>query len=492
MHEFVLRFQVLPGLRAALTRELQRQGGRRTRLQAKYFDTPDGLLSGHALSLRLCREGRRWIQSLKAGGKNAAHRIEHEVPLRVPAGTDPALDLGRHDGTRAGELLRRLLNDASEAVLVERFASEVTRLSVRLQRPGATVEAALDIGVLRAGDREAPVCELELELIEGDLGQVFELAAEWRARGGLWLDTRSKARRGANLAEGRDFGPPVKSSPPVLTNDMSGHAMVLAAVSAAQHQVLGNASEVGAGSRDEEHVHQLRVGLRRLRTALRELGPLAHGADPAWEGRLAAAFARLGAIRDDDTVANAVRPMLERAHAPRLRWTPRTSDADAVGIVRDEAFQDAMLALLRWTLADQAPIEHGATPADARTQVEQRLSALHRQLATGGRRFPELPTEEQHRVRKRLKRLRYLSELVSAWWPEKAVRRYLKRLAPAQDALGHYNDIIVATERFLADAQVDPSSYFAAGYLRAQQQHTATAVQGVLKEAKRILPFWKA
>ena len=491
MHELELKFQVLPELRTALSQELQRLGGRRTRLQARYFDTPEGLLGSHALSLRLRREGRRWMQTLKGAGKNAVHRLEHDVPLRVPAGTEPALAPARHDGTPAGELLQRVLAEAPGPVLVERFATEITRLSVRLQRSGATVEVALDIGVLRAGDRQLPVCELELELIEGDLGQLFELAAEWRARGGLWLDTRPKARRGADLAEGRDHGPPMESSPPVLTSDMSGHAVVLAAVSAAQHQVLGNASEVGAGSRAEEHLHQLRVGLRRLRTALRELGPLAHGADPAWEEALADAFARLGAIRDDDTVAQALRPMLEQAHAPRLRWTPRAGDADAAAIVRGEAFQDAMLALLRWSLGDPAPGEHGAPPAQARTHVEQRLSALHRQLAKGGRRFTELPTEEQHRVRKRLKRLRYLSELVSTWYPEKAVRRYLKRLAPAQDALGHYNDIVVATERFLADAQVDRGSYFAAGYLRAQERPTAAAVQVVLKRAKRARPFWK-
>lgn len=79
----------------------------------------------------------------------------------------------------------------------------------------------------------------------------------------------------------RRFGPPVKARPPVLTHDMSGHAVAQAAVCAALDKVLGNASEVGAGSGDEEHVHQLRIGLRRLRTALRELGPLAEGADPA-------------------------------------------------------------------------------------------------------------------------------------------------------------------------------------------------------------------
>lgn len=492
MHELELKFQVPPELRAALTRELQRHGGRRTHLLARYFDTPEGLLGAHAISLRVRHEGRRWVQTLKAAGKNAVHRLEHEVVLRVPAGTEPALGLARHDGTPAGDLLRSVLKGMPETALVERFATDMTRLAARLNTPGATIEAALDIGAVRAGDREAPVCELELELVEGDIAALFELAAAWRTHGGLWLDTRSKARRGADQAEGRDHGPPVNARPPVLTSDMSGHAVVVAAVNAALDQVLANASEVGAGSDDEEHVHQLRVGLRRLRTALRELGPLAQGVDPAWEERLADTFGRLGAIRDDDTVANAVRPLLERANAPRLRWTPRTGNADAASIVRDDAFQDTMLALLRWTLADPPANAPGTSAAEARAHVEQRLSALHRQVAKGGRRFPDLPTEEQHRVRKRLKRLRYVSELVSSWWPDKAVRRYLKRLAPAQDALGHHNDVVVATDCFLADAQAEPSAYFAAGYLRAQQEQTATEAHVALMNIKQARRFWKS
>ena len=491
MHELELKFQVPPELRRSLAQELQRHGGRRTRLLARYFDTPEGLLGAHAVSLRLRREGRRWVQTLKAAGKNAVHRLEHEVVLRVPAGTEPALDLARHDGTPAGELLRQLLKDAAEPALVEHFATDITRLAARLHPPGATVEAALDIGVLRAGDQETPVCELELERIDGDVGALFALAAGWRAHGGLWLDTRSKARRGADLVQRRRFGPPVKArAAPVLTHDMSGHAVAQAAVSAALDQVLGNASEVGAGSDDEEHVHQLRIGLRRLRTALRELGPLAEGVEPAWEERLAHAFGRLGALRDDDAVANAVRPLLEQAHAPRLRWTPRPGPADAAAIVREDAFQDTLLALLRWTLDDAAAPAPGVSAADARAHAEKRLSRLHRQVGQAGRRFPDLPTEQQHRVRKRLKRLRYLAELVCTWWPGKPVRRYLKRLAPAQDALGHHNDVIVATERFMADAQVDPSSYFAAGYLRARQAQTATDAGAVLMKIWQTRPFW--
>ena len=476
MHELELKFQVPASLRPSLEQELRCHGGRRTRLLARYFDTPDGLLGRQLLSLRLRREGRRWVQTLKAAGRNAVHRLEHEVVLRVAAGSEPALDIARHDGTPAGERLRQVLADAGAPPVVERFTTDIHRLAARLPAGDGIVEAALDVGAIRAGDRALPVCEVELEHVEGDRAAIFELARGWRAHGGLWLDTRSKAQRGGIQADGREFGLPVKARLPVLTSDMSGHALTRAAVSATLDQVLGNVSEIGAGSADvAEHVHQLRVGLRRLRTALRELGPLTDGIDPAWEPRLAESFGQLGAIRDDETVAAAVRPLLEQAGAPRLAWQPASAGADAAAIVRDAHFQDTLLSLLRWSLEDETAGPVQRTADDTRAHVRQRLSSLHRQVSKAGRRFLSLPTEDQHRTRKRLKRL-----------------RYLKQLTPAQDALGHHNDVVVATDRFRSDAEQDPRSFFAAGYLLAHQAQTALQAHEALAEVDGARKFWKS
>ena len=127
MHELELKFQVPPELRASLTHELQRRGGRRTRLLARYFDTPEALLGTHAVSLRLRHQGRRWVQTLKAAGLNAVHRLEHEVPVRVPAGTEPALDVQRHHGTPPGDLLAELLTGQAASSLVEFFSTDITR-----------------------------------------------------------------------------------------------------------------------------------------------------------------------------------------------------------------------------------------------------------------------------------------------------------------------------------------------------------------------------
>src|SRR5207237_265256 len=81
--------------------------------------------------------------------------------------------------------------------------------------------------------------------------------------------------RGRLLAEGRTAGEAVHAEPLRYPRKASSGEVVRSVLASCLAQVIGNASELAAGSEDEEHVHQLRVGIRRLRTALRELQPLA-------------------------------------------------------------------------------------------------------------------------------------------------------------------------------------------------------------------------
>ena len=298
MHELELKFQVPQGAVAALRAELRRRGGHILRLSALYFDTPDLDLAKKGLSLRLRREGSAWMQTLKAEGSSTVHRLEHNVALRGNGAAAPAVDLRRHDGTEPGEALRKVIGgDADDGQLAVRYATDIKRLVCDLRLPGATVEVAFDEGTIRSGERSEVVCELELEYKSGALATLFELARLWQAYGNLCLNTRSKAARGVSLARDDGFGPPVKARKPRAVAGVSGTQFVRAVLRATLDQVLANASAVAAGSTDEEHIHQLRVGLRRLRTALRELAPLDERIDDDWEKPLARTFSLLGDAR---------------------------------------------------------------------------------------------------------------------------------------------------------------------------------------------------
>jgi inorganic triphosphatase YgiF len=487
MSELELKFEVPPQHREALASQLRAHGAREVRLQASYFDTPDGLLAKNRMSLRLRNEGGEWVQTVKSEGTSAVHRLEHNVPRTSSDGRIPALDLTLHGGSSAGKALSKCLGDTGTS-LVERFTTDVSRLLVTGERDGATLELALDGGAIHAGERQLPLCELELELKSGEPGVLWNVAREWVLPQGFWLSTLAKAQRGASLAEGAKHGPAVKAETPSLRREIGGEALVRAVVSSCVDQILGNASEVAAGSTQEEHIHQLRIGLRRLRTALRELEPLAVGIDAAWEPPLVDAFRGLGELRDDETVARAVRPLLEDAGAPSVEWPRPDLAVDTAAIVRNGAFQAVLLDVITFGLGKA---DGGLNARDAREYVVEQVSRLHRQVARGGTRFEKLDTDAQHRVRKQLKRLRYLSEFVAPMFGIKRVERYLEHLRPAQDALGAHNDAVIALEKFRHATQVDPDAWFAVKWLEAHLAPSGRACRKALAKAADAPKFWK-
>jgi inorganic triphosphatase YgiF len=489
MSELELKFQVPPHAVAALRAELHRRGGHVVRMTALYYDTPGFDLAKKGLSLRLRREGAAWMQTLKAAGSSTVHRLEHNVALRANGAATPTLDLHRHDGTGPGEALRKLVGgDAQDAQLAVRYATDIERLVCDLRLPDAIVEAAFDAGTIRSGERSERICELELEYKSGAIATLFELARLWRAHGNLRLDTRSKAARGVSLARDDGFGPAVKARKPQVFAGIRGTPFVRAVLRVSLDQVLANASAVGAGSTDEEHIHQLRVGLRRLRTALRELAPLDARIAGDWEKPLAHSFALLGDVRDSVTAARAVQPLLELAGAPRVDWST-AANADPVAVVQDAQFQAVLLDLLSFALQD----DDGPQPrthADLLAFLAARLSRLHRRVGRAARRFERLPLEDQHKARKRLKRLRYLAEFAGPLYDRGAVKRYLAHLEPAQDALGKHVDIAVAMERFRKHRDVDAPALFAARYLEGYLGNTARLAHAALQEPARAQPFW--
>lgn len=493
MTELELKFRLPDAALHSLRSALREHGAKRTRLQARYFDTADGVLASHRIALRLRLEGRHWVQTLKAVGDGAVHRLEHEVRIAGPAKAVPVIDPGRHDGSDAGRALQAVLQSAPDATLVERHATDVWRLQCLLHDAGGTlIEAALDIGSASSGARSVPVVELELEHKGGPVQGLFDLATAWVRHGGLWLSTVTKAERGQRLLNdaASENGAPaaVTAQRPPFAADVNAAGLLRGLLQSTLAQVLANGSEVAEGVATAELIHQLRVGLRRLRTVLRELAMLSPAVATAWDGPLSDCFAKLGQRRDQQAVAAAVRPLLEAAGAPLLAWNEPPS-ADPTAAVREPAFQTTLLAVLALAHAGD---EHFAALSHKETlqRVAARLNKLHRQLARDGRRFESLPIEQQHRVRKRLKRLRYLADLTASLWPRKAVRSYLRRLGSAQDALGVHNDVAVAAETFRSAAATQPDAWFAAGYLQAHLAVTARVAGKALVKVADGGRFW--
>ena len=333
------------------------------------------------------------MQTLKAAADTSVRRLEHEAEVAsARAAALPALDIERHGGSEAGLRLRDVLAAAGgRDALVEVYRTDVSRLRCDLKLRGALIEAALDTGTIRAGGRVATLCELELELKSGAPTALIELAKGWVAHGGLWLDTVSKAERGARLLRGADFGEPVKAASPGLNAGMPGTVALRAVLRSCTEQVSRNASEVAAGSAEEEHIHQLRIGLRRTRTPLRELAALDARLDSRWEVPLSGVFRRLGEVRDEQTLARSARRLLEPADAPLTgRGYPMPAlRSMRVGGARGWASSARKLDLLGFVLREETTTRD-VTPKHVRRHAVRRLARLHRRVVDAGRRFERL------------------------------------------------------------------------------------------------------
>lgn len=495
--EIELKFRVPETARKALLSQL-REGSPRQRsltLAARYFDTADRRLAQAGLAWRLRREGRRWVQALKAPGDGSLQRFEHELVV-----ADGPPDAQLHAGTAPGQRLLQLLAEAQAAgqPLQERFCVEVRRRLHLVRTRGALVELAFDEGWIVAGAERLRVCELEFELKSGPVAAMLALAERWRDRHGLWLDPRTKSERGDALADGQRLPRPRRSEPLRCTAQTGMNSVFAAAVDECLAQIGRNAIDLcdGDPAQRAEHVHQLRVGLRRLRSALRCFRGWVEPAPDAAVAGLRGLFADLGRVRDDDVqgagIASTLAAALVASGAPAAAVPPTGAVGGGAGggapsLLRGAPAQQVLFELLRWRAGWSAVDEPPLPWAD---RAARRLARWHRGLQADAAHFDQLDEGALHDLRKRVKRQRYALEFLGALLKRRKLRVYLDALTRLQDRLGELNDLFVARDRqqARAQAQADPAAWFALGWLAARLVHSREAVKPALQRLARCDP----
>ena len=462
-------------------------------LAAMYLDTEDRRLAKEGIAWRLRREGRRWVQTLKAAGAHALERFEHEV-IRPNATHDAAA----HAGTAVGERLLAVLSRAraDDMEVGVRYTTEVRRSLRKVRSRGAIVEVSFDEGRLLANGSSLPIREVEFELVSGSAAAMVALAERWRKRFGLVYDPRTKAERGDRFAAGEQFPPVRKASRPEYSREATAMTAFGAVLDECLAHITRNAIGLCEGdpSSRVEHVHQLRVGIRRLRSGLRSFEGWTP--QPAAEliDELRALFAALGECRDNDVLNSGVFAELAKSGAPPLQMPSQGDGSDPADAVRANDTQRLFLAWIAWrtTLAEQPtvtpapsdeqhdeqneeadPADNGQDEActDARTfhrNVERRLRRWHRRIVADWKAFDELDETALHALRKRIKRQRYAVEFFGPVLRRRSVERYLKPLATIQDSMGQLNDLFVARVRYQALVETNPAAWFALGWITAR------------------------
>jgi triphosphatase len=489
--ETELKFLVPPAARAAIAAELARGVATHDRksLRALYLDTADRRLARAGLAWRLRREGRHWIQTLKAGGANALERFEHQVP-RPGATADAAVHAGTPAGDQLIALLRQARIDGSEHAV--RFSTEVRRTTRRIRTRGALVEVALDEGRLVAGDASQRILEIEFELVSGSSVAMLRLAERWRKRFALIYEPRSKSERGDSLADGVPFAPLRKAARPIYARRATATQAFEVVLDECLSHITRNAIGLidGDSARRGEHVHQVRVGIRRLRSALRSFEGWAPMPPIELVDSLRTLFAALGMARDSEVLESGVMAELAKAGAPPLKLAPGPAGPDPIELVRAADTQRLFLAWVTWrSSVSELPIEahpiggpsalaEDAAPAprplvsdDARTfrrNVGRRLRRLHARIAADANTFDALDNAGLHALRKRIKRQRYALEFFAPLLRRREADRYLGALAAIQDRMGALNDLFVARARYQTLGTPDPAAWFALGWLAAR------------------------
>jgi triphosphatase len=192
------------GLTDAARRALDARAGapgRDIALSNLYFDTPELALARAKSAVRLRLAPQGWLQTYKTVGEaeqGLHRRHEWEMPVARDQLEIDAL-LAACDVPAAATALRN-----AAPALIALFRTDFTRTLWALDTPLARIEAALDLGEITAqvdgAARRAPICEIELELVEGDTAALRALAAELAAAlPGLAPDNQSKAQRGYQL-----------------------------------------------------------------------------------------------------------------------------------------------------------------------------------------------------------------------------------------------------------------------------------------------------
>lgn len=461
--EIELKLLVAPEDLAGLTRHpalqtLQRTEPRIEQLHTLYYDTAARDLAQAGIALRVRRSGAQWIQTLKAGGRSAGglhQRVELEWPL-----ADAALDLGRLADTPYAELFA---DEHMRDGLAPVFETEFERTAIVLGfADGTTAELALDRGVVRAGTRSEPISEIEIELLSGNAQSLFDFALALSENIPLRLGYLSKAERGDALATGRARRPR-KASPIAL--DPAWTAM-----QALRHIVLGclahmQANEQGVLDAGEaEYLHQLRVGLRRLRSCIGLLRFVASKQSHAGlADELRWLSGELGPARDWDVYVEETLPSLRKAVPaidalePAIQRLRTQYGARARQAVSSPRYARLLLQLARRCDLDDFGLTSDARPK--RIAFDEPVGKLakwvlrkrHRRLRRHGGALLDMTAQARHGVRIEAKKLRYAAEFFGSLYAVEKVAAYVDALRDLQDTLGVLNDA-AQTERLTGEA----------------------------------------
>jgi len=322
------------------------------------------------------------------------------------------------------------------------------------------------------------------------------------------LEPVSKAQRGYALAAGSSPSP-VKARTVQLGESMSVADALRAIVFGCIEHLQANERGV-MDSDDIEYVHQARVAVRRLRSAFSVFGhafPREMFARQLDELRWLAGA--LGTARDWDVLMTETLPAVcaalpaEQAlqelmqRCAGVRETARRTAQEAVASKRYTVLLlewSGIFLRMPWLISEDAGAVERARPLiDFSSDV---LTSRERKILKHNSKLGKLDDAQMHRLRIRIKKLRYAAEFFGSLYEKKAVRDYIATLTLLQELLGRLND--AATAEQIARALRDGGATehleglgLLRGWCAARGQDSRRGVPKAWRKLQGCEQFWK-
>ncbi len=492
---FELELALPPDDAARLPRLLGRgrSGGRNSTVVLSWHDSADSELAAAGLSLIERQQGRtrRW----------RLERLCPEAAVTWPCGTSAPPVAEAPDRAGLGEVLP----DAVQ--VIARFRGRLRTLPEIADTTAPTV--ALLQGTLQSAFAEQPVCRV---ILSGEPQAVTALALEL-AKGFRVSAPPASLSAEACAVAGRSV-PAGPLGAPELPPGLSVGA-ACAFVCAHLGRVILHYAPLVAMREGTEPVHQMRVAVRRLRSALALFRrAVACPEIAAAKAELGVLGRALGPARDWDVFVNGTGEAVtaafpdDAAVARLIGAAKRRRDACYEELSRVLASAEfRRLGITLAALAAVRPWERGAARnGDAAARRAEALDgSLHeyaarvltrrlRHLTAHGDDIAALPAKTLHDIRLRAKRLRYGVEIFAPLYPRRESRRFVRRLTALQERLGHLNDGAVAAALIAELSHAGTRGFGAgvvSGFAAAGAGDARARIERSWRKFRRLQPFWE-
>jgi inorganic triphosphatase YgiF len=447
-----------------LQHPLLQVAGKRQKLYNIYYDTPELSLMHQGIAVRERKIGRTLLLTVKMAHSSVGgllSRLEWEAPTVQ----------GQFDFQTLIEdpvIVEKMTLLAPQLIPI--FTTDFTRRSWEVIFRGTKIEIAVDQGtiVTKRGEEffTEEISEVELELKEGNPVTLYSLARVLSRSVRLHPSAASKAERGYKLFKGVSPSP-VK--PPPLEVDPKATPLVTferICLECLSHLQINDVGVVRDD--DDEYIHQARVAMRRLRSAIKLFSPVLPMAFVSkWNMEWRDLANELGDARNWDVFTHESLPLLKEAFpnhpemialekfAAEERARAHTKAVKSFGSriysVKLISFAEAVMNLhahpevknrMKMVMQSQStpePIVEEDTQAFATRLLKRRHRRFMREVMV-----PNRNLEESHNLRLDLKKLRYSFDFFMDIYPKRRMSLYLKSLARAQELLGQMNDLATA------------------------------------------------